>query len=55
MHFECSDVIELCDGIIFKFYTGLPYMELYRWKVTVVAHYYNSEFTYRNCSKIAVI
>ena len=23
-HFECSDTIEIQDGIIFDFYTGLP-------------------------------
>ena len=24
-HFEGSDVIEICDGITFDFYTGLPH------------------------------
>ena len=24
-HFECSDVIKTCDGIIFDFYMGLPH------------------------------
>ena len=25
-HFERNNVIEICDGIIFDFYTGLPHM-----------------------------
>ena len=25
-HFECSDVIEVCDGVIFNFYMGLLHL-----------------------------
>ena len=25
-HFECSNAIEICDGIILDFYTGLSHM-----------------------------
>ena len=27
-HFKHTDVIEICDGIIFDFYTGLPHLSI---------------------------
>ena len=28
-HFKGSNAIEICDGITFDFYTGLPHMDIY--------------------------
>ena len=26
LHFECSNAIEICDGLMFNFYPGLPHI-----------------------------
>ena len=33
-HFEGSDAIEICDGITFNFYTGLPDMTILTYMYT---------------------
>ena len=54
-HFECSNVVEICNQIMFDFYPGLPHIHqvLYHVLYKTVIFSYISQFSLQLCTTYA--
>ena len=51
-HFECSNAIEIRDGITFDFYTGLPLMTLFYVQSSLYYMVYQTSYIYMSPSYV---